>query len=272
MRQHLLMALTGVVVLGITGCGTEETPPPTAVSPSPVASPSPVSGVPTFVQPLVAQNPAVQRPPIPPALPGLIQSTNPDERARQVQASMQAEKSTNNPFEPAPVTLPKLSATTPPTTVPPVSQLPQAPAPSQPQPTPFQPASGLPPAGPNRPSSIASQGANPLTQSKTTQPSGSKPGPSIATLPPRPSTTLAEGVEVSGVIQLNGVSQAIVKAPNEPTSRYVQPGQRLSNGQVLVKRIEMNPGGTPIVILEQNGIEVSRGVGNRPQGTQQQTV
>ncbi len=271
MRQHLLMALAGTVLLGITGCGTEETPPPTAASPSPAAPSRPAPGAPTFVQPLVAQNPAVQRPPIPPALPGLIQSTNPDERARQIQASMQAEKSTNNPFAPAPVSLPKLSVTTP-TTVPPVSQLPQAPTPSQPQSTPSQPKSGLPPAVASSPSATVSQGANPLAQPKTAQPPGSKPGPSIATLPPRPSTTLAEGVEVSGVVQLNGVSQAIVKAPNEPTSRYVQPGQRLSNGQVLVKRIEMNPGGTPIVILEQNGIEVSRGVGDRTQGTQQQTV
>jgi hypothetical protein len=74
------------------------------------------------------------------------------------------------------------------------------------------------------------------------------------------------------VIQFNGVPQAIIKAPNEPTSRYVQAGQRLSNGQVLVKRIEMNPGGTPIVVLEQNGIEISRGVGDRPQVASQQTV
>lgn len=66
---------------------------------------------------------------------------------------------------------------------------------------------------------------------------------------------------------MGGLPQAIVRAPNETASRYVQPGQRLSNGQVLVKRIEMNEGSAPIVILEQYGIEVARQVGDRPAGT-----
>lgn len=89
----------------------------------------------------------------------------------------------------------------------------------------------------------------------------------IKTLPPLPSATLANAVEVSGVVLIGGVPQAIVKAPNEDTSRYVKVGQRLSNGQVLVKRIEMNGGSDPIVILEENGVEVSRGVGTTAQAT-----
>ena len=63
---------------------------------------------------------------------------------------------------------------------------------------------------------------------------------------------------------VGGVAEAIVKAPNEATSRYVRAGQRLSNGQILVKRIEVNGGSDPVVILEQNGIEVSRAVGDKP--------
>lgn len=66
---------------------------------------------------------------------------------------------------------------------------------------------------------------------------------------------------VSGVVVVGNEPQAIVQAPNEATSRYVRAGQRLSNGQVLVKRIEMGEGSEPIVILEQNGVEVSKGVG-----------
>jgi hypothetical protein len=68
---------------------------------------------------------------------------------------------------------------------------------------------------------------------------------------------------VSGVVVVGGIAEAIVKAPNESTSRYVRAGQRLSNGQILVKRIEVNSGSDPIVVLEQNGIEVSRGVGEK---------
>ncbi len=80
-------------------------------------------------------------------------------------------------------------------------------------------------------------------------------------LPPPPQPTLAQAVEVTGVIKIRGVVHAIVKAPNEPFSRYVKAGQYLSGGQVLVKRINMNAGPEPVVVLEQLGIEVSRGVG-----------
>jgi hypothetical protein len=53
---------------------------------------------------------------------------------------------------------------------------------------------------------------------------------------------------------------AIVNAPNEPSSRYIQEGQRLAGGQVLVKRIETNRS-EPVVVLEQYGVEVVRAVG-----------
>jgi hypothetical protein len=88
--------------------------------------------------------------------------------------------------------------------------------------------------------------------------------PSIAALPPLPQPTLAQSVEVSGVIQVGNEARAIVKAPNEATSRYVTVGQRLSNGQILVKRIEMNTGSEPVVVLEQYGIEVGKRVGDKP--------
>jgi hypothetical protein len=65
--------------------------------------------------------------------------------------------------------------------------------------------------------------------------------------------------------------QAIIKVPNEPTSRYVQAGQRLANG-LLVKRIEMNEGSNPTVILEQYGMEVARMVGEGVNSTQPATA
>lgn len=80
--------------------------------------------------------------------------------------------------------------------------------------------------------------------------------------PPQPD--LARGVTVLGVVEVGNGVQAIVRVPTEATSRYVSEGQRLSDGQVLVKRIEMSPGSEPVVILEQNGIEVTRAVGDEP--------
>uniref|UniRef100_A0A7C3ZX82 Uncharacterized protein n=1 Tax=Planktothricoides sp. SpSt-374 TaxID=2282167 RepID=A0A7C3ZX82_9CYAN len=68
-------------------------------------------------------------------------------------------------------------------------------------------------------------------------------------------------MEVTGVVQVNGEILIIVKAPNEPTTRYVKVGQRIGNGKVLVKRVEQLKGSEPIVVLEENGVEVNKEVG-----------
>ncbi|MBD1919679.1 hypothetical protein H6F77_00890 [Microcoleus sp. FACHB-831] len=106
--------------------------------------------------------------------------------------------------------------------------------------------------------------ARPITPPPISPPSLAA-GPQIfrPELPQLPDPALARGVEVSGVIQVGNVAQAIVKAPNETTSRYVSPGERLSNGQVLVKRIEMTDASSPVVILEQYGVEVAKRVGEK---------
>ena len=88
-----------------------------------------------------------------------------------------------------------------------------------------------------------------------------RPGPAI---PPPPDTGIASGIEVSGVVKVGNEIQVIVKVPTEATSRYVKVGQRLANGQVLVKRVDIRPGQDPIVILEQSGVEISRVVGEKP--------
>ncbi|MBK4731772.1 hypothetical protein JJD41_18140 [Oxynema sp. CENA135] len=82
--------------------------------------------------------------------------------------------------------------------------------------------------------------------------------------PPPPDTAIAQGVEVSGVVRVGQETQIIVQAPGEPTTRYVRVGQRIGgNGEVLVKRIERLEGIEPIVILEQNGVEISKAVGEQ---------
>ncbi|MBW4445477.1 MAG: hypothetical protein KME38_01010 [Spirirestis rafaelensis WJT71-NPBG6] len=85
----------------------------------------------------------------------------------------------------------------------------------------------------------------------------------VSVLPPPVQPELARAVLVTGVVLIGQEPQAIIKVPNEPTSRYVQAGQRLANG-LLVKRIEMNEGSNPVVILEQYGMEVARTVGESP--------
>jgi hypothetical protein len=77
-------------------------------------------------------------------------------------------------------------------------------------------------------------------------------------LPPR--TEEAEAVNVSGTIEMGGTRFAILTAPGDTTPRYVRVGQLIAGGQVLVKRIETSYS-TPIVVLQQSGVEVIRPVG-----------
>ncbi len=80
-------------------------------------------------------------------------------------------------------------------------------------------------------------------------------------LPPPPDTRIARAISVSGVMQVGDQARVILKAPTEPTSRYVNVGERIANGQVLVKRVKLNVAGDPIVIFEQNGVEIAVEVG-----------
>ncbi len=82
--------------------------------------------------------------------------------------------------------------------------------------------------------------------------------PSIVVLPP--DTRAADGTKVTGTVEVSGTIYAIVSAFGESTSRYVRAGQMISNGRVLVKRIDTNAE-PPIVVLQQNGVEVLRAVG-----------
>jgi hypothetical protein len=75
-----------------------------------------------------------------------------------------------------------------------------------------------------------------------------------------PDTKAAEGTKITGTVEVSGTIYAIIDAFGEPTSRYVRAGQMISNGRVLVKRIDTNSE-PPIVVLQQNGVEVLRAVG-----------
>jgi hypothetical protein len=77
-----------------------------------------------------------------------------------------------------------------------------------------------------------------------------------------PSTVEASAVLVSGILDIGGSKYAIINAPGEPTSRSVAVGQTFVNGKVLFKQIK-NVSGTTFVILEQNGVEVTKPVGKQ---------
>jgi hypothetical protein len=84
-------------------------------------------------------------------------------------------------------------------------------------------------------------------------------------LPELPRPAVAETVLVTGVMTIGNENFAVVQTTSG--SQYVRAGQRVANGQVLVKRIDMR-GQNPIVVFEENGIEVSRPVGAPPASDQ----
>ncbi|MGF1535660.1 MAG: hypothetical protein ACFB4J_04095 [Elainellaceae cyanobacterium] len=158
----------------------------------------------------------------------LITSTNPDTRAQQVQ------RDRPDPF----------------------SLLPSAPTVEVPETT-TQPATTQP-ASTSPSTAEAGESSQPEAGASSSPSAGDGAAGPVVPLPPP--TTLARAVEITGVVQIGAVPYAIVRAPNEPTSRYVRAGQSLSNGAVLVKRIDSFAGLEPVVVLEQNGVEVVRNV------------
>lgn len=78
-------------------------------------------------------------------------------------------------------------------------------------------------------------------------------------VPVAPPRSLAETIEISGIVEIAGKTNVIIKSPDEATSRYVTVGERLGNGKVLVKRVNM--GLEPTVVLEQGGREIVRSIG-----------
>lgn len=270
MPKYSVIICAGVLTLWLGSCTTgEETSDTTSPSPS-VATKSPTATQP-FAKPLVSEKNTGKQGQTASRVPGLLQSTDPEERARQVQAGINVKRSQTDPFASLP---PLVTFRTPAGTsgnLPGFStgragertaSSPQVP--SFPQSSPSRSQSPQTPsrqrAVPNFPNPRTIASRPPTSRTPATNLS---PAPAIAALPPLPEPTLAKAVEVSGVVLVRGVAEAIVKAPNEATSRYVRAGQRLSNGQILVKRIEVNSGSDPVVILEQNGVEVARGVGEK---------
>ncbi|MEH2358606.1 hypothetical protein [Nostoc sp.] len=253
MDRNFKITIVAILTLAIAGCASENTQQ--AINPVPVAKIAPKSppSAQSFKNPVIPDKQVSQ---VNPASVNLIQSTNATERAPLIVLSS---KNRSDPFaqlfgqmvpgmlqtsgKPVPV-VPKL----------PTASLPKAKLPTR---------------------SIA---LNPKKNIVSSVPKPKKLNPtlisvlpkvlpqvvsnptlvSVLPLPAQPN--LARAVLVTGVVLISKEPQAIIKVPDEPTSRYVQAGQRLADG-VLVKRIEMNQGYNPIVILEQYGIEVARMVG-----------
>ena len=72
-------------------------------------------------------------------------------------------------------------------------------------------------------------------------------------------TAIADQVEITGVVQVGDRVMAIARTPEETSARYVNTGGRLAGGRVIVREIRM--GGSPSVVLEQNGQTIIKSIG-----------
>ncbi|MBF2083839.1 hypothetical protein [Thermoleptolyngbya sp. C42_A2020_037] len=85
--------------------------------------------------------------------------------------------------------------------------------------------------------------------------------PAVLPVPAAPPVSIPQSIQISGAMEMGGRYSIIVEVPGEG-SRYASVGDRLAGGTVLIKRVEMN-GQEPRVILEHNGQEIVRTVGDR---------
>jgi hypothetical protein len=273
MRQNSLITLVSVLALFLGGCPANDnggkagqsTPTPVAAKKRVPAQQTP--NVTPFASPLTARQPTKAT-----AVAGLVRTLPPDARVNQVRKNLgRSDPFAAIPTTPIPVFSPAASGGN--TNNRPVPVIPQLPQPRR------NAGNGN---GNNQPGRSRGNVLPPIPQPRQTlrPPIITRPPNTIPTrpgiglppialgprpLPNLPEPTLARGIEVTGVAEVGGVASAIVKVPNEP-SRTVREGDRLSNGQVLVKRIEVNRGPSPVVILEQYGQEVARQVGEKPVG------
>ena len=120
----------------------------------------------------------------------------------------------------------------------------------------------------NSATSIASAAKKPSAGKSTQISAISKPAidralPKIITEITAAKPEQATAMEVSGVIEVAGTTQVIVKLASESFSRYIEVGDRVANGRVLIKRVEGQNTLSPTVVLEEVGVEVPRKIGDR---------
>ncbi|MCU0534443.1 MAG: hypothetical protein MUD14_11185 [Hydrococcus sp. Prado102] len=225
MKKPLSVLSIAAIAIFLGSCGSSEQaaspPPQSPTAQTPQPNPSPDTAATPNAQTQTPSPTKTATAPSTSSVAGLIPSTNANQRRQKI-AQGRKDPFGFVPVQPQLKTLPT----------------PQASPGTIPQPSPQRTVTNQP--NPNVPQ----------------QPGTVTPPPS---LPPQPE--LAQGVAISGIIDVGGAPQIIVKAPGERVSRYVQVGDYLSNGQVLVKRIERYQSPSPVVVLEELGQEVYKEVG-----------
>ncbi len=200
-----------------------------------------------FANPVVTQVPVKSNRATP--VPGLLQPTNATARVPSIVVGRR------DPFAMVPSSVPPIVVSTATPATPKVVVAP-LPAPTRKLPSAAKlPPISLPPLATRSP-----LGSLPTFPNTAALPPVSVPAVPVAPAAPPSQTSLADAIEVSGVVQVGGKWSVIVKEPNAISSRYVAVGDYLENGKVLVKQIVAAGNANPVVVLQQNGVEIRKSV------------
>ncbi len=246
MKGQVWLSFLGIAAL-LVAC-SESPGGDQAQSPS---SPSPAGTAPAqqFANPVVAQAPTRVNRTTP--VPGLLQPTNATARVPSIVVGRR------DPFAMVPSSVPPIVVSTSSPATPKVAVAPlPAPAVRKAPAAAKLPPIALPPLAARSP-----LGPLPTFPNSAALPPVNVPAVPVAPVAPPPSrTSLADAIEVSGVVQVGGKWNVIVKEPNAVSSRYVAVGDYLENGKVLVKQIVASGNSSPVVVLQQNGVEIRKSV------------
>lgn len=201
-----------------------------------------------FANPVVPQAPIKSNRAIP--VPGLLQPTNATARVPSIVVGRR------DPFAMVPSSVPPIVVSTANPGVPKVAVAP-LPAPTTRR---LPSAAKLPPISLPPLAAKSPLGPLPTFPNTAALPPVSVPAVPAAPVAPPSRTSLADAIEVSGVVQVGGKWSVIVKEPNAVSSRHVAVGDYLENGKVLVKQIVAAGNANPVVVLQQNGVEIRKSV------------
>lgn len=260
--QHVRSAAMALTLVVLTGClPRQQAQTPSIASGNPAAenalrNPTPQN----FPKPIISEvafgNPATSNAKVPPLatvpVKGLMQTTRPDDRTQKMLPNLgrdpfAASSATN--LQPTALTqfaTPKSSQTVPIWSKPAAKSAAKSTPRLQKSTVPQIPRSRSIPR-PTAPTNLPTVPVQNIF-------------PPALSLPPASSPTdLADQVEITGVVQVGDRVMAIAKAPEEASARYVNTGDRLSGGRVIVR--EIRTGGSPSVVLEQGGQRVVKSIG-----------
>ncbi len=250
MRRSAVGVTLTLLAIALTGCNSGSELKSNAISKDTKAAPSdPVEATSAPEEPITLASADNPDPSV-----SLVRPTDPEERVRSIKSGRV------DPFRP-------LVSPVQPQNRPGIRSQPSSGSGQRSTPSQTATSGRSTTSGSSRTTTATRRITQPTTPPKASTPkSTATASPGKAVLPPLPAPepTLAQEVQVQGIVVMAGNPQAIIQAPEENTARTISAGDRVANGRVLLKGFDMSNPSAPKAIFEEAGMEVAIGVGQAP--------